>query len=76
MVCRFEEKKDTGIKSLMNMKSLWPQVVCGGADTYHTTYQSTSVVCVCVCTSFQPEHRLKRGAHTHIHTHTNDLVKA
>ena len=51
-------KKDTGIKSLMNMKSLWPQVVCGGADTYHTTYQhrkSSSeapllCVCVCVCT--------------------------
>ena len=89
MVCRFEEKKDTGIKSLMNMKSLWPQVVCDGADTYHTTYQhrkSSSeapllcvCVCVCVCTSFQPEHRLKRGAHTHTHTHThttNDLVKA
>ena len=64
------------------MKYLWPQVVCGGADTYHTTYQhrkSSSeapllcvcvCVCVCVCTSFQPEHRLIRGAHTHIHTHT------
>ena len=39
VVCRFEIKKDTGIKSLMNMKSLWPQFVCGGADTYHTTYQ-------------------------------------
>ena len=55
MVCQFEIKKYTGIKSLMNMKSLWPQVVCGGADTYHTTYQhrksssEAPLLCVCVC---------------------------
>ena len=38
-----------GIKSLMNTKSSWPQVVCGGADTYHTTYQSSSEAALCVC---------------------------
>ena len=89
MVCK---KKDTGIKSLINMKSLWPQVVCGGADAYHTTYQhrkSSSeapllcvCVCVCVCahlfsTSTQVEKRCTHiHTHTHTHTHTNDPVKA
>ena len=39
----------------MNMKSFWPQVVCGGADTYHTTHQhrksssEAPLLCVCVC---------------------------
>ena len=79
MVCRFEIKKDTGIKSLMNMKSLWPQVVCGGADTYHTTYQhrksssEAPLLCVCVCVC-APLFNLNTGCkevHTHTHTHTH-----
>ena len=74
--CLFEIKKDTGIKSLMNMKSLWPQVVCGGADTYHTTYQhrkssSEAPLCVCVHLFSTSTQVAKRCTHIHTHTHTH-----
>ena len=47
MDCRLKIKTDTGIKRLVNIKS---SVVCGGADTNHTTYQhrkSSSEAALC-----------------------------